>query len=693
MNNILFEIGVEELPARFIDDAKKQLLNRTTEWLDEMRISYEAIKTFATPRRLAILIEQVSENQLPLTEEVRGPSLEIAQDEAGNWTKAAHGFTKGQQKTVADIYTKEVNGKPYIFVKKETKGEVTEKILPNFAKVIQSINFPQTMKWGSESFLFARPIRWLVALYNDVVIPFTIAKVATDRKTYGHRFLGEVLTLENPSTYERVLEENYVIADHQKRQQKIKEQLDELEKQHKFVIDRDEALLDEVSHLVEYPTAFLGTFDESFLSLPDEVLMTAMKEHQRYFPVKNDSGKLLPYFIGVRNGTANHIETVIKGNEKVLYARLADAVFFYEEDRKQSIEDYINMLDRIVFLEQLGTVMDKQKRVSHLAKYLLDQLQCEQEVVQVTKRAVAIAKLDIPTLMVDEFPELQGIIGEKYAIHFGESKEVATAIREHYLPKHATDTLPKTIPGAIISIADKIDTIVGCIAIGLTPTGSRDPYGLRRQGIGILKILLHERWHISLEALIDESIEQFEKQGTIEKIDLNEQKAIITFFKHRLSYLLADEKVESDVTEAILSRPLRSIPFIFIKAQLLSKRKKDADYRLIQEELTRVLNIVKSAQVSDENIDESLLQTISEKELYEKFLHVSKIVQRATEQLDAKKIIETVESMAKYIHEFFENNLVMDQNEAIKNNRLRLLKNIARLILKFADYRLIEWRK
>lgn len=693
MNNVLFEIGVEELPARFIDSAIEQLEKQTAKWLKDERILYDSIETFATPRRLAILIKQIHDQQLPLTEEVRGPAKEIAQDKAGNWTKAAIGFTKGQGKTVDDIYIKDVNQKPYIFIKKETKGVATKQLLQDFPKVIRSIHFSQTMKWGVETFLFARPIRWLIALYNDEVIPFSIANVKTDKITYGHRFLSDSLTIDDPLSYENILEENYVIADVKKRQTMIVKQLEALEKEHEFNIDLDEQLLREVCHLVEYPTAFLGSFSEDFLSLPPEVLTTAMKEHQRYFPVKNLSGKLLPHFISVRNGTKENLKTVVKGNEKVLYARLADAVFFYEEDQKQSIDNYINMLERIVFLEQLGTVADKQKRIIALTKYLLEQLSVKEEYVRTTLRAAEIAKLDMPTLMVDEFPELQGVIGAKYASLFGESDEVAQAIKEHYLPKHAEDPLPTTLPGAIISIADKVDTIVGCIAIGLLPTGSRDPYGLRRQGIGILKILLQERWHISLERLIDEAISQYEKQRTIKQINDEQHQLIVEFFKRRLGYLLADENIDKDVQEAILTRQVHSVPFLFMKAQLLSKRKKDEHYYTIQEALTRVLNIVKSAKESEATVDESLLQTISEKELYEKFLQVSKSVQEATKRLDAEQIIETIESLATYIHEFFENNLVMDKDEAIRKNRVTLLKHIAHLILQFADYRLIEWRK
>src|SRR5690625_2453528 len=693
MNNVLFEIGVEELPARFIDDAINQLFEQTEKWLKEQRLKYNTVETFATPRRLAILIKDIANNQLPLTEEVRGPSKAIAQDKAGHWTKAAIGFTKGQQMSVDDIYVKNVKDKPYIFVKKETKGKATKDLLSEFQMIIKAINFPQTMRWGSDSFTFARPIRWLVALFNDEVIPFSLGGVTADRLTYGHRFLSGPIKLSDPLTYEETLKNNYVIVNSNKREQMIHEQLNQLEKDNQFHIDKDAELVREVCHLVEYPTVFLGSFAKDFLSLPAEVLTTAMKEHQRYFPVLNHTQELLPYFVDVKNGTVDEITTVIKGNEKVLFERLADAVFFYEEDQAQSINYYIDMLERIVFQEQLGTIADKQKRIIKLTKYLIDRLQVNEKDAKTALRVAEIAKLDIPTLMVDEFPELQGIIGEKYAKHFGETSEVAQAIREHYLPRHANDHMPTSHIGAMISLADKLDTIVGSIAIGLMPTGSRDPYGLRRQGIGVLKVLLDENWHLSLDSLISEAIKQYENNGIIENISKEKQTDIIDFFKRRLAYLLSDESIEQDISEAVLIDTVHSVPFLFGKARLLSKRKNDENYRFIQEELSRVLNIVQSAELSVYSIDETLFQTGSEKELYEKFIEVSKLVERAQQQVDAKQMIEAIDTLADHIYEFFENNLVMDKDEAIKANRLSLLKKIAQLILTFVDYRLIEWRK
>jgi len=693
MNNVLFEIGVEELPARFIDQTEKQLYKRTLQWLKNHRLDHGEVITYSTPRRIAVLIKSVSAFQTSLTEEVRGPAQAIAQDDKGDWTRAAIGFTKGQNKTPDDIYIKDVKGKPYIFIKKETKGVAAKTLLKSFDAVIKSLNFPQSMRWGKESFNFSRPIRWIVALFNDEIIPFTIANVSTGNESDGHRFLGDKITITNPLEYEKLLANQFVIVNSDKREQIIQKQLNGLEKANNFKIATDESLLREVCHLVEYPTVFLGNFEQSFLSLPAEVLVTAMKEHQRYFPVLDTSGQLMPHFVGVRNGTEDHLETVIRGNEKVLYARLADAVFFYEEDQKQSIDHYLAQLERIVFQEQLGTIAMKQDRVLSLTKYLLEKLKVDQLSQRTALRAAEISKLDIPTLMVDEFPELQGIIGEKYALHYGETKEVAQTIREHYLPRHATDNMPTTQTGSIISLADKIDTIVGIIAVGLMPTGSRDPYGLRRHGNAILKILLHEGWHLSLESLIDEAIKHYELTKVISSIDNEIRKKIIGFFKQRLDYVLTEETIDQDISDAVLLGPLHSIPFLMDKARLLSRRKYDTDYQQIQEALTRVLNIVKNIKAQDKPLDIDLLKTVSERKLYDKFSKVSQAVQQAKEQLDAEDMIEIIETLSTNINEFFENNMVMDKDESIKNNRLTLLQGIAQLILSFADFRKIEWRQ
>lgn len=702
MNNVLFEIGIEELPARFIDDAEQQLLQKTKQWLKDERISYKEIKSFSTPRRLAILIEATSETQETIIEEVRGPSVEIAKDDSGEWSQAAHGFSKGQGKTVDDLYIKEVNGKPYVFIESKIEGKQTKEILKSFASLITKINFPQSMRWGSRSLHYARPIRWLVALYNDEIIPFEIAGLQTGRKSDGHRFLGTEINIETPLTYEEQLKENYVIANKHKRESMIEAGIATIEKKEGIEVLVNKNLLREVCHLVEYPTPFLGTFDESFQSLPADVLIIAMEEHQRYFPVVNKSGELQPYFIGVRNGTDKYMETVIAGNEKVLYARLADAAFFYEEDRQQALDEHLQMLDRIVFQEKLGTIRNKQERISQLTKYLSDKISLADEERGKALRTAEICKFDLPTLMVNEFPELQGVIGEQYALHYGESEDVAEAIREHYLPVQATDELPQSTISSLVSIADKVDTIVGCIAIGLIPTGSRDPYGLRRQGAAVLRILGEVDWPVTVEELIDQAAKQYIQTGIIDELSEAQHKEITNFFKRRLVHLFIErglthlvdkERIEKDVIDAVLHGTIGSIRHIIKKVKLLSERRQDEKYTTIQEALMRVLNIAKHPELAQEKVQAHLFQTHSEKQLYEAYEQVAERVALAEEKLNAPEAIDHIESLADKIHNFFEHNMVMDDDESIKHNRLTLLQHIASVILSFADLKKIEWRQ
>src|SRR5690625_1495294 len=581
-NNVLFEIGIEELPARFIDDAEKQLREKTNQWLQDLRIDFETITSFSTPRRLAVLIKGIASEQTTIQEEVRGPSEQIAKDEQGEWSRAAIGFAKGQGKTTDDIYIKDVKGASYVFVERRIEGQETIELLPAFKQVIESIQFQQNMRWGEGSFRYARPIRWLVALYNQQVIPFKIANVESGQVTYGHRFLGEKFSLDSPLEYEEKLEKNFVIANPKKREQLIIDGAKQLEKEESFHIEIDDDLLTEVRNLVEYPTVFYGTFDEAYLKLPTEVLITSMKEHQRYFPVKTAEGKLLPYFVSVRNGDDYEIQTVVKGNEKVLSARLADGQFFYEEDQKQNIDFYQEKLTRVVFQEKLGTTHEKVERVIALTKRLTKLLDVDSELIAKTVRAAEISKFDLMTEMVNEFTELQGIMGEKYARLFGEDEVVATAIREHYLPNQAEGDLPESLPGAIISVADKLDTIVGFISVGLKPTGSQDPYSLRRQATGILRILQARKWEISLESLLSITMNQYGLQENNEiKADLEE------FFKLRASYLLKKTGIEQDVIDAVFKKEIGHYAYAVDKANILTAKRNDPGFKIVEESLVR----------------------------------------------------------------------------------------------------------
>lgn len=689
--DVLFEIGLEEMPARFIDDAEKQLRDKTEKWLNELRISFSVVVSYSSPRRLAVLIKDMAEEQAMLEEEAKGPALKIAKDADGNWTKAAIGFTKGQGKTVDDIYTKDVNGTSYIFVKKHIEGSRSISMLPSFKGIIESIKFPQNMHWGKESLKYVRPIRWIVALYDEKVIPFTIADVTTGRQTRGHRFLGDVIELGHPKEYIEKLAENFVIVEPDKREKMITEGIRTLESQKEIQIPIAADLLAEVRNLVEYPTVFIGEFDQSFLQLPSEVLITSMKEHQRYFPVKSRSDELLPYFVGVRNGDNQGLKTVVKGNEKVLKARLSDAQFFYDEDQKHSISFYLQKLQKVVFQEKLGTIHDKVERVVYLTKQIADVLGIDAFQKQRAIRTAEISKFDLVTNMVDEFTDLQGVMGEKYAILFGEDHTVAKAIAEHYQPRHAAGELPETTEGAIVSVADKLDTIVGCISVDLVPTGSQDPYGLRRQAIGILKILQHENWKIPVWQLLDMT-QQLYRTLDIEQAEAElVKKELDEFLRLRATYLLKEAGIEPDIIQAVLANRLGIVGYTISKARILSDKRGQEVFKPTEEAFTRVLNIAKKADKKE--VDVELFETPSEAFLYKKYQEVITAYKTANESLEAEQALKELSSLTDAIHNFFEHNMVMAKDETIRENRLALIHSIATLINDYADMTKISWKQ
>lgn len=689
--DVLVEIGLEELPARFVDDAENQLLTKTGNWFNDLRISYTSIVSFSTPRRLAVLIKDVAEEQTSLEEEVKGPALKIAQDEDGNWTKAAVGFTKGQGQAVDDIYTKDVKGTTYIFVKKQIIGKPTHELLPQFNEIITSIQFKKNMRWGEQSLRYARPVRWIAALFGHDLIPFEVAGVKTDNRTYGHRFLGKMTTLSAPDEYEKALEGQYVIVNPEKRRQMIIDGLRKAEAEHGFRIPEDDELLNEVCNLVEYPTVFVGSFDESYLSLPPEVLITSMKEHQRYFPVQSKDSKLLPYFVGVRNGDGYALNTVVKGNEKVLHARLSDAQFFFEEDQKQPINYYLEKLERIVFQEKLGTIGDKVKRITAISDQLTKWLNLNEETRSNTLRAAEICKFDLPTNMVDEFTNLQGIIGETYALNAGEEQAAARAVAEHYLPVQSDGVLPETVEGAIVSIADKIDTIVGCIFAGLIPSGSQDPYALRRQATGVLKILKAYNWNITVESLLNLAEQQYKDSNTGVSEKEKSRTEIKRFFSHRITYLLKESAIQPDVIQAVLYNGIGIIPYLAAKAENLSYERNNPEFKPVQEALVRVLNLASKTDLL--TISRGIFETDSEQKLYETYLTVKDDYESANNNQEAANALRQLGKLSQPIHDFFDHNMVMTDVEAIRNNRLALLNNIAALICTYADLSAIEWKQ
>ncbi len=678
--DLLLEIGLEEVPARFILDAADQLSSKVKELLESHHIEFGAIHSFSTPRRLAVLVEDVNEKQNDLHEEVKGPAKKIAMDENGNWTKAAVGFTKGQGKTVDDIYFKDIKGVEYVFVKKHIEGRPTKEVLKNLNQVITGISFPINMRWKDYDLRYIRPIRWLVALFGAEVIDLEITGVKSGNVTYGHRFLGGKITIDKPEDYREKLKSDFVIADYEERRSKITEQIKQLEKEHQWSVPVDPALLEEVTNLVEYPTVLYGSFDEKYLQLPKDVLITTMKEHQRYFPVEDQKGNILNYFITVRNGNAHALDIVRRGNEKVIRARLQDAVFFYEEDQKLSIDENLDRLYKVVYHDEIGSYEEKINRIQSLTRYVLSQLPFSEEVKSDALRAAQICKFDLVTQMVNEFPELQGIMGEEYARIAGEKDTVAKAINEHYMPKHAEGELPESDAGAVVSIADKLDTIASFFAINMIPSGSQDPYGLRRQATGIVKILLSKNWKINFSDLLQQSIagtESFRKRNAEEIFN-----DLLEFFKLRFKYILSEHEIRYDIIDAVLEAPVRDVNSLLEKALLLNRKKEEEHFKEDMEALSRVMNIAKKFAQTPE-INPKLFENDTETKLYEEY---KKLADALKNQPAADVYYERMVQLKEPINAYFDNTMVMVENEKVRNNRLSLLKALADIFERFAHF-------
>lgn len=677
--DLLLEIGLEELPARFVTASMKQLSDKVQRWLTEKAIEFGTVEAFSTPRRLAVLVKDVEESQKDIEEEAKGPAKKIALDSEGNWSKAALGFVRGQGMTSEDIYFKELKGVEYVHVNKFIKGQQTVQLLSELAEIISGMTFPKNMRWANQELRFVRPIKWLIALFGNEIVPFSIADVETGRETKGHRFLGNSAIIEQPEQYEDTLTEQFVMADPDKRRQVILDQIKELEQEKGWIIPVDEDLLEEVNNLVEYPTVLFGHFEEEFLELPAEVLITSMKEHQRYFPVKDQEGNLLAYFVTVRNGDDRHLDKVSKGNEKVLRARLSDAAFFYKEDQKKEISDALKKLDSIVYHEEIGTLAEKTARVTEVTGALADALNLKAE-KEMALRTAAIAKFDLVSNMVYEFPELQGYMGEKYALLKGEAKEVAAAINEHYMPRHADDAVPPSVIGAVVSLAEKIDTLSSFFAIGVIPTGSQDPYALRRQASGVVQILAEKKWNISLEELIVLGLKGPESKGILKR-DLEEVKAdMFTFFKARVKHMLQEQQIRYDLIDAVLFNEIGYIHSIVERSHVLDAKKEEAGFKESLEALSRVMNIAVKCD-NQVTVDPAAFENDQENALYVKY---QKVAMRYMESKDENERFEELVSLQSEIESYFENTMVMAEDEAIRNNRLSLMKEISDLVAGFA---------
>ena len=688
--DLLLEIGLEEMPAHVVTPSRIQLEEKVIKFLDEHHLDYETVQSFATPRRLAVKVTAIPEKQADVEEEVKGPAKKIALDAEGNWSKAAQGFVRGQGVTTEDIVFKELNGVEYVYVTKFTKGQSAKEVLTKLNDVITSLTFPVTMHWANYDFEYIRPIHWIVALLDDEVIPFKVLDVTTGQTSRGHRFLGDDVTFQHANEYEAKLKEQFVVVQPNERKQMIVDQANALAAEKNWQLALDKELLEEVTNLVEYPTAFVGSFDEKYLSVPDEVLVTSMKEHQRYFEVRNDQGLLMPHFIAVRNGDNVHLENVIKGNEKVLIARLEDAEFFYNEDKKLTIEACVEKLKNVTFHEKIGSIYEKMQRVALIAQIIGRKVGLSEDELEDLKRASEIYKFDLVTNMVGEFPELQGIMGEKYALLQGEKPAVATAIREHYLPTSSEGELPETAIGAVLALADKLDSVFSFFSVGMIPTGSNDPYALRRQTYGVIRIIEDKGWTfplVQLQTEVDEAVNQdVEKYGVL----LNEGQAeVVEFVKARLRQLLMTKNVRHDIIDAVVSAEQADLSKLFASANILKSRFEDQDFKPSMEALTRVINLAKKGQEllgdTEEGIDPSLFENKAEKELYQ-------AVNDLSEAFATRTIAENYEALVNLrplIDAYFNETMVMVEDEKVKQNRLKQLMQIAKMALSIASLDLL----
>ena len=664
--DLLFEIGAEEIPAGFMPNILGQLKQLAETKLNDAHLPFESIATYGTPRRLALIVKGLADTSAEISERHKGPSASIAYDADGNATKAAIGFARGKGLDEADLVVED----GYIYAETKTAGVPAKDIVTDMLpQLITGLNFPKSMHWGNLDAKFVRPVRWLVALLDEEVIPVEFATVKSGNVTRGHRFLGaDEITIKNAASYVDTLKENFVMVDQDVRRELISKQLHDIAASKNASIVWDDDLLEEINYLVEWPTALCGGFEESYLALPDAAIITPMKDHQRYFPLVDQEGKLLPMFLTVRNGSDHSIEVVQAGNERVLRARLDDAKFFFNEDRKKPLIDRQDGLTKIVFQEGLGNLADKTERLLKLGRVFGEECGLHEDAAVVLERATELAKTDLTTGMVTEFTELQGVMGKEYALLDGESEEVAEAIFEQYLPRFAGDVLPQTEAGKVLSIIDKVDNIVATFSRGLIPTGSQDPYALRRQTIGILNILLGSEWNISLRPIFKASMELL-NVPTEKQDELLSQ--VEEFFTLRLKNIFLDREVPHHVIDLLLSNNELSVADAEGLVNALLANRIDENVELVQA-YTRMYNLVKDVEYTGVNSD--LLKEDAEKALFEAASKASEVSLAAWEANDYAAVVAIPATLVPAINKFFEDVMVMDKDEAIKANRLQLVR-------------------
>lgn len=713
MEKLLFEIGTEEIPAKFMPGILKQLKELAAAKMQELRIPFEDITVYGTPRRMAFIAGGVAETQADVVVEAKGPSVKIAYV-SGAPSKAAQGFARGQGVDVKDLVVRD----NYVYAVKHLAGQPVVELLPGLLMdILTSLSFPKTMRWADYEFRFVRPIRWMVALFGDQIIPVEICGVKSGKFSMGHRFMQQSLkaaaesqgllsaalskvgnkvysalagvkgAVEIPSAgdYKKVMYDNFVMVDQDERRALILQQIKDLAAQNGGEAEINEDLLEEVNYLVEWPTALCGKFEEKFLSLPKECIITPMREHQRYFPVLDEDGNLLNKFITVRNGGSEHLDIVTHGNERVLRARLSDAEFFFNEDRATKLEDRLEKLKTVSFQEGLGNMYDKSERLVKMAEMLRFAINTPVDEEEL-RRCALLCKTDLVTGMVIEFTELQGVMGREYALLDGEKPEVATGIFEHYLPRFAGDALPATTIGRIVGIGDKLDNICATFSRGLAPTGSQDPYALRRQALGVINIMLDANYHISLAKII---------AGTLYLLDIKPEETgklvpqIMEFFKQRLRNLLMDQGIRYDVIDAVFADKRNDdMVDLAVRCKALAAYVEAGNAEPLVQVSVRVSNLCKKIE-KEVAISGALFKDESENKLHEVVAAVSKEIIPEIVLYDYAAVLKAGEKVIEPVNTFFDNVMVMDEDENVKNNRLAMLEEVRGIVNAVGDLSLL----
>ena len=668
-HDFLLELGTEELPPKLLLKLSNALKDNLSSELKKLNIGFDAIKAFATPRRLAITISAVQGKQLDQIIEKKGPSIQSPE-------MAISGFAKSCGVDVSELEKKELGGKEYFYYSKEETGQSVSELLPEaIEKSIKDIPITRAMKWGSSDYSFVRPVHWLVIMLDKDIVPAKIMGLESNRITKGLRFIDPIIELKHAKDYEQVMSDKaQILVDFAKRKELIRDQVLSVAQKNNAEVVIDESLLDEVCALVEYPRAFSGSFDKKFLDIPQEAIISAMKSHQKYFHLVDIQGQLLPLFISVANIESSNIKAIVDGNERVIHPRLADSEFFWNQDKAKKLEERLPDLDSVMFMKSLGSMGQKAKRIESLSSHISDLVGFDQKA---SARAGLLSKSDLLSEMVGEFADLQGIMGGYYATNDGETQAVSVAIREHYQPRFAGDKVPSTNEGLVVAIADKLDTISGIYGIGQAPTGSKDPYALRRLALGLLRILLEAKIELNLKSLIDYSLNLHLKE-----VDRSCGDDIYSFMMDRLKAYYKDANIDSNVYEAVLAVSPESPLDFHLRVEALNEFTQSENSKSLIEANKRIANILKDSNEKNETLNPKILIDDSEIKLFNASESLSK---KLSGSKDYQEVMKSLIDLKDSIDSFFDNVMVNTDDDKLKSSRLALIRKIRLLFLSVAD--------